>query len=185
MSNSRPSRPTRRCRKRIGLPSVTSVPSAAANMIGAASRMAKAAITRSRAYLSLNCQPRGFDGKMPSRGRPPTRSTFVRSGMSSNRRGTTETDTPRRRSRRITSSSSSWEAVEKHRIACSMAFPRTSGSIWDGGPSTGQSLVSGTSRGSVSTKPTGRRPICGRSSSRLASRWPTRPAPTISVGLPA
>ena len=143
------------------------------------------ATTRSSAYLTANCRPFGSIGRISSSGRPPRCSTDTRSTETSNRRGTSEADTPSSRQRRTMLSITAWGAVEKVKTTCSTSCSSITRSRSQLAPTTGRSTAApSSSSGSLSRKPTGRSPNAGRSIRRFATSWPTRPAPTISVGRP-
>ena len=121
---------------------------------------------------------------MLTSGRAPTRSRAARSGSPSNSRGTIETGTPSCWRRCKESSSTSGGEREKLMIACSTPCSGTTRSRLEISPRIGTSKSSRYPRRAPFKKPTGRSPISGLASSRVASSRPTRPAPMMRVRRP-
>ena len=95
MSNSRPSSPTRRWRKKIGLPIEIRIASASTAQQRRDREQQQRRDQRGRcAYLTANCQPFGSAGRIANSGTPPRCSTLTRSSATSKRRGTSEVVTP-------------------------------------------------------------------------------------------
>ena len=111
-------------------------------------------------------------------------SIVVCSVMYSNRRGTSETPTPASSQRCTCLSSTSLGAVEKATTTCSIPCSSIVCSRSQLAPRIGR-VESGSARGSLSRKPTGRSPNSGCSMRRFATRCPIFPAPMIRVGLAA
>ena len=145
------------------------------------------ATTRSMVYLTTNCQPFGSIGRISSSGRPPMCSTVTRSTETSNRRGTSEADTPSSRQRRTMPSITLCGAVEKVKITCSTPCSSRMPSRSQLAPSTGSEVAAALDAraGRCPGSPTGCRPNSGRCIRRRATRWPTLPAPTIRVARPS
>jgi hypothetical protein len=119
MSNTRPSRPTRLWRNRIGLPSDAHTATVIAISSGARRASRSAAKTRSNAYLRTNCQLRAFVGSTETSGSEPTNSIPARSFIVSKRRGTTAASMPALWQRRMIASCAWCEAGENATITCS------------------------------------------------------------------
>ena len=81
MSNSTPSRPTRRWRNSTGRPIVTSTARATAANSGATATSAIAATTRSIAYLTASCQPTPSPSRRRISGSAPRCSTVVAAAL--------------------------------------------------------------------------------------------------------
>ena len=143
------------------------------------------ATRRSSAYLSANCQPFGSTGRGASSGRPPRCSTSTRLGdLPRTGAGRATTGTPSSSQRRIMPSRTACGAVEKVTTTCSM--PCCSIDSLEV-PARAEHAAAPSAAVSIerllveeADRHAGRAPGC--SSRRRATRWPTRPAPTISVG---